>query len=170
MSLNLIRRHAIVKGALAFAGGLAIVACTNTPVRGTATPFSLGGGSQVMGFTPTPTAAAPRVTPAPAKPATPGGGGGPEDPGKQVFQGAGCGGCHTLTAVGASGNVGPNLDGIGTRGGARKPGMDAQAYIHESVLNPTAFIVPGFPPVMPAGLVQEGPNLDALVSFLLAQK
>jgi mono/diheme cytochrome c family protein len=31
-------------------------------------------------------------------------------PGAQVFQSAGCGGCHTLKAAGASGAIGPNLD------------------------------------------------------------
>lgn len=30
--------------------------------------------------------------------------------GKAIFAEAGCGGCHTLDAAGASGNVGPNLD------------------------------------------------------------
>jgi cbb3-type cytochrome c oxidase subunit III len=30
--------------------------------------------------------------------------------GKAIFAEAGCGGCHTLKAAGASGNVGPNLD------------------------------------------------------------
>ena len=30
--------------------------------------------------------------------------------GKAVFASAGCGGCHTLKAAGATGNVGPNLD------------------------------------------------------------
>jgi len=30
--------------------------------------------------------------------------------GAQVFSTAGCGGCHTLSAAGSSGNVGPNLD------------------------------------------------------------
>jgi mono/diheme cytochrome c family protein len=30
--------------------------------------------------------------------------------GKQVFGSAGCGGCHTLSDAGTSGNVGPNLD------------------------------------------------------------
>ena len=30
--------------------------------------------------------------------------------GKQVFASAGCGGCHTLAAADAHGNVGPNLD------------------------------------------------------------
>jgi uncharacterized membrane protein len=31
--------------------------------------------------------------------------------GESVFASAGCGGCHTLAAAGASGTVGPNLDG-----------------------------------------------------------
>ena len=30
--------------------------------------------------------------------------------GKAIFASSGCGGCHTLAAAGASGNVGPNLD------------------------------------------------------------
>jgi mono/diheme cytochrome c family protein len=32
--------------------------------------------------------------------------------GKAVFSSAGCSGCHTLKAAGASGNVGPNLDKV----------------------------------------------------------
>ncbi|HUQ23235.1 MAG TPA: c-type cytochrome [Gaiellaceae bacterium] len=39
-----------------------------------------------------------------------GGGGGDAVDGKSIFAAAGCGGCHTLKAAGASGNVGPNLD------------------------------------------------------------
>jgi cbb3-type cytochrome c oxidase subunit III len=42
----------------------------------------------------------------PPKPAPPGGG----TDGKAIFASAGCGGCHTLAAAGASGTVGPNLD------------------------------------------------------------
>ena len=34
----------------------------------------------------------------------------PADPGAAVFASAGCGGCHTLKAAGASGAIGPNLD------------------------------------------------------------
>ena len=37
-------------------------------------------------------------------------GGGNVATGKQVFVSAGCGGCHTLKAAGASGTVGPDLD------------------------------------------------------------
>jgi cytochrome c2 len=36
--------------------------------------------------------------------------GGNATAGKQVFQSAGCAGCHTLKDAGATGNVGPNLD------------------------------------------------------------
>jgi cytochrome c2 len=31
-------------------------------------------------------------------------------PGAKVFASAGCGGCHTLSAAGAKGQIGPNLD------------------------------------------------------------
>jgi len=30
--------------------------------------------------------------------------------GKEVFASAGCGGCHTFSAAGSSGGIGPNLD------------------------------------------------------------
>jgi heme/copper-type cytochrome/quinol oxidase subunit 1 len=36
--------------------------------------------------------------------------GGQISAGRQVFQTAGCGGCHTLAAAGSTGTVGPNLD------------------------------------------------------------
>jgi mono/diheme cytochrome c family protein len=38
--------------------------------------------------------------------------------GKTIFAEQGCGGCHTLSDAGASGNVGPNLDDL-------KPSYDA---------------------------------------------
>jgi len=47
-----------------------------------------------------------------------GGGGAQAVDGKAVFAKASCGGCHTLKAAGASGNVGPNLDQL-------KPSQDA---------------------------------------------
>lgn len=39
-----------------------------------------------------------------------GGGGGEAADGEAIFAAAGCGGCHTLAAAGASGTVGPSLD------------------------------------------------------------
>ena len=38
------------------------------------------------------------------------GGSGDAARGKEVFASAGCGGCHTFSAAGSSGSVGPNLD------------------------------------------------------------
>ena len=58
------------------------------------------------GTEPTPTASTPATTtPAPAPPAT-----GDATAGKAVFTSAGCSGCHTLKAAGATGTIGPNLD------------------------------------------------------------
>ena len=52
--------------------------------------------------------------------------------GAQVFASAGCGGCHTLAAAGATGTVGPNLDEV-------KPSYDTVVQ----------FVTNGAPP-MPA--------------------
>jgi mono/diheme cytochrome c family protein len=57
-------------------------------VAGTVAPESVSGGA----------------------PPAPGGGGDDADDGQGVFTEAGCGNCHTLSAAGSSGNVGPNLD------------------------------------------------------------
>lgn len=53
-----------------------------------------------------------QTTPAETTPAatTPAGEPGDAAAGKQVFQSAGCAGCHTLKDAGATGAVGPNLD------------------------------------------------------------
>ena len=71
--------------------------------------------------------------------------------GEKVYSGAGgCTTCHGL------GTRAPNLltdhagqGPIGSRCGSRKPGMDCKAYLYESMTNPTAFVVPGFEPIMP---------------------
>ncbi|MBI2194130.1 MAG: c-type cytochrome [Planctomycetes bacterium] len=39
----------------------------------------------------------------------------------------------------------PNQEGLGERAGKRKPGTTAAQYLVESVYNPNAFIVPGYP-------------------------
>src|SRR5262245_47307901 len=43
----------------------------------------------------------------------------------------------------------PDLNGIGARAGKTKPGMSAKAYIIESLLQPDAYIVEGYPNIMP---------------------
>ena len=91
--------------------------------------------------------------------------------GAQLFQAQGCAGCHQIKGQG--GAVGPALSDIGTVGATRKPGMDAQAYIRESIVQPNAFVVEGFQPgIMPQTYDQalSDEQLDALVNYLLEQK
>lgn len=102
-----------------------------------------------------------------------GGGGGNVNNGRTVFTGTGgCTVCHTIQGVpGATGTIGPELTHIATVAATRKPGMSAEAYIRESMLNPGAFVVTGFPDgQMPTDL---GTRLSAqqqadLVAFLLS--
>lgn len=93
-----------------------------------------------------------------------------ESQGKIVFE-TYCASCH-----GTSGEtviVGPSLAGIATRGGDRIEGMDAQAYIRDSIINPSAYTVEGFPEgIMPFNLMDviSPEDLDAVVAYLLTLK
>jgi mono/diheme cytochrome c family protein len=83
-------------------------------------------------------------------------------PGAQVFASNGCGGCHTLAKAESGGTTGPNLDEV-------LPGQTA-AMVKESIADPNAEIVQGFPPnVMPANYAQSltPQELDDLVEYLL---
>ncbi len=67
--------------------------------------------------------------------------------GEQIFEGKGtCTICHRVGQVGARA---PDLAGVGARAAARKPGVSAMAYLVESLLNPGAYVVEGFPKIMP---------------------
>ncbi len=166
-------RRPLSFGFLTLAAGLLAVACGGASA-GPPTPFSLGGSSQVQGVTPTPTAQVVPATPeAPNEPPANGGNGAEGvsggDRGLQVFLSSGCVACHTLQGVPeAIGSVGPELTGIGSRAGTRTD-MEADGYIRQSVLEPGAFVTEGFTNAMPPGLVTAGPDLDALVEFLLSQ-
>jgi mono/diheme cytochrome c family protein len=87
--------------------------------------------------------------------------------GQQLFTGkGGCIGCHTIGSTG--GVTGPNLSHIESVAPTRKPGMDGPAYIEESIRNSQAYIVPGYPPVMPIfqGVLTDT-EINDLVQFLL---
>jgi mono/diheme cytochrome c family protein len=81
--------------------------------------------------------------------------------GRAVFEGQGCGSCHTFAPAGATGTVGPNLDEV-------LAGKDA-AFINESIVDPNAEVASGFSAgVMPQNygdqLSQQ--QLNDLVAFL----
>ncbi len=115
---------------------------------------------------PTPTTAAP-PTPTPVEAALPG------DPetGRQLFVSAGCIACHTVSGIPeATGVVGPSQDGLATRAATTVEGLSAEEYIRQSILDPNAFVVEGFPAsVMPQtyNTLFSEEELNDLVAFLL---
>lgn len=67
--------------------------------------------------------------------------------GEQIFERKGtCTICHRIGQVGARA---PDLAGVGGRAAARRPGVSATAYLVESLLDPGAYVVEGFPKIMP---------------------
>lgn len=91
--------------------------------------------------------------------------------GVKVFARSGCGACHVLEGVpGAAGAVGPALNNIGAISATRKPGASAEEYIRESIVAPGAVLAPGYPNVMPAGLVANPADLNDLVEYLAGKK
>jgi cytochrome c551/c552 len=91
----------------------------------------------------------------------------PSAAGLSVFNANGCSSCHTLTAANATGTIGPNLDKLVAY--AQQAKQPLEAFIHESIVNPNAFIESGYPKgVMPPTFGQSltKTQLDALVTFL----
>jgi len=78
-----------------------------------------------------------------------------------------CANCHSTTPETII--VGPSLAGVALRAGDRIQGMDAEAYIRNSILDPRAYIVEGFPKnLMPTNFGEEfsQEEIDALVAYL----
>ncbi len=83
--------------------------------------------------------------------------GDPIDIGKAAYAAKGCAGCHGEPG-GAGGGIGPNLGGIATRAGSTVAGQSAEEYIHTSIVNPNAYIVPE----CPTGACAAGPHAAEL--------
>jgi hypothetical protein len=69
----------------------------------------------------------------------------------------GCVACHTIPNIpGAVGQVGPNLSRIGAEATTRREGYTAEAYIRESLLEPSSFTAPECPtgPCPPGAMPQ----------------
>ena len=91
--------------------------------------------------------------------------------GKDIFTGLGCGSCHTLGKAGTSGTVGPKLDDLKTAAAkfGKQTKQTPQQYVEQSIVDPTAFTVPGFAKgVMPSYKGRLKPKqVQALVTYLL---
>jgi hypothetical protein len=68
--------------------------------------------------------------------------------GREIMEGKGiCLTCHTIGKTGALRF--PDLGGIGAAAKTRVAGLSDVDYLAQSMYEPTAFVVPGFPPAMP---------------------
>ena len=68
--------------------------------------------------------------------------------GREIMEGKGiCLTCHTIGKTGALRF--PDLAGVGERAKTRVAGMSDVEYFAQTLYDPTAFVVPGFPPAMP---------------------
>lgn len=86
---------------------------------------------------------------------------------KQAVNGApSCTTCHTLDG---STLVGPSLKGFSAVAGTRVAGQSAEEYAHTSIVQPTAYIVTGFPNVMYGQFAQQltPQQIADLVAYLL---
>ncbi len=89
-----------------------------------------------------------------------------QDTGKELFASLGCATCHRSDAQGR----GPSLQRVYNQPVQLEGGRTVVAdddYVRESILNPTAKIVSGYKPVMPAfqGIVSDE-QLNALVAYV----
>ena len=94
-------------------------------------------------------------------------GGGGAAAGKAAFGSNGCNACHTLKAAGATGKIGPDLDKLPAY--AQQAKQPLEQFIRESIVNPNAYVQPGFPKGVMPGTFASLPKdqLDALVKFLV---
>ena len=65
--------------------------------------------------------------------------------GREIFTAAGCNACHTLADADATAEVGPDLDELAAVAAKREKGTSAEDYVRESIVDPPAFVVDGFP-------------------------
>jgi hypothetical protein len=142
--------------------------------------FFLGMLSAVIGFaseseskvaegtTAAATSPPPAATPPPASTPAP-----PPPPatgnaaaGKALFAANGCASCHTFAPASAHGMVGPDLDHLAADATKANRGS-LQQYVHESIADPGAYVVPGYPKGVMPSFTSLGPTkIDDLVAFL----
>ncbi len=87
------------------------------------------------------------------------------DNGATIFASS-CSACH-----GAQDGAGPAVTGIAERAATRVDGMTAADYLHESIVDPSAYVVEGFADIMPKTFAQQfsDQEINDLVAYLLTQ-
>ena len=86
--------------------------------------------------------------------------------GRTVFLTKGCTGCHSRSGEPGEAAVGPDLTDLAARAGSRIPGLEAEEYVRQSLLEPQAFLVEGYSEEMPT-LALSSNEIELLIEFLL---
>jgi cytochrome c oxidase subunit 2 len=88
------------------------------------------------------------------------------DRGKELVAQNGCLGCHSIDG---SKSVGPTWKGLYGSDRELEDGTTVkadEAYLRESIVNPNAKVVKGFPPVMPPYAQLSDEDLKALIAYI----
>ena len=85
--------------------------------------------------------------------------------GAVLFKSQGCGGCHTFKPAGTNGTIGPDLDKLTQYAKAANQPLDA--FVRESIANPSAYVEKGYQPTMPDfGQTLSAKQISDLVAYL----
>lgn len=89
----------------------------------------------------------------------------PEDA-EALVQQYGCTVCHR---EGAANGIAPSWVGIAGRAAMRRPPMPADAYLYESIINPSAYVVDGYADLMPQNFAERlsDQDLGDIIAYLL---
>ena len=71
---------------------------------------------------------------------------------------------HVTAPAGATGKIGPDLDKLPDY--AKQANKPLEAFVRESIQDPSAYIQPGYPDVMPLFKSLPAQQVDQLVAFL----
>lgn len=85
--------------------------------------------------------------------------------GAALFASLGCSGCHAVDSDTVI--VGPSLMGIAEEAAEDAPDMSAAEFLHQSLVDPNAYVAEGFNPIMPAYDTLSESDLADLVAYLL---
>ncbi len=87
-----------------------------------------------------------------------------------IGQSTGCRVCHSIKPN--ERKVGPSLAGIATRAATRVPGLTAEEYIRQSIEDPGAYVVEGFPNAMLPDIADKlsDQDMDDIIAFLMTLK
>jgi cytochrome c2 len=84
---------------------------------------------------------------------------------------AGCRICHSLEK--GERIIGPSFYGIADRAGERIPGLTAEEYLRQSIVDPNAFVVSGYPEgqmIQNFGTILTEEQINDLIAFLMTME